>query len=98
MCSRDWSSGVCSSDLLMDGDPAQAARQGQGRAAVANRPCLVEYPDRLPGWKQPGDRARPGRSEERRVGKVCRSRWSPNDYKLTKLYPVVLIYPLEFLP
>ncbi len=35
---------------LMGGDPAQAARQGQGRAAVAKRPCLVEYPDRLPGW------------------------------------------------
>src|SRR2546425_2247261 len=24
-----------------------------------------------------GDRQRPGRSEERRVGKECRSRWSP---------------------
>ena len=35
-----------------------------------------------PEWRsftqdEHGDRARAGRSEERRVGKECRSRWSP---------------------
>src|SRR5437764_13589364 len=64
----DWSSDVCSSD------------QGQ----VAVRP-----PRR--GWTPSPARALPslrpcwrsGRSEERRVGKECRSRWSP-DHKEKK--------------
>src|SRR5688572_31698019 len=63
----DWSSDVCSSDLaavaVRMSARSRSARRGRerGRAAVA------------------ADRARrPGaRSEERRVGKECRSRWSP---------------------
>ena len=40
---------------LVGGDPAQPAGQGEGRAAVAERPRLAEHPDRLPRWNQPGD-------------------------------------------
>src|SRR5476651_2341120 len=57
---RDWSSDVCSSDLLdLDED---------GGGVVADEAVQGE----LGG--QPVDE---GRSEERRVGKECRSRWSP---------------------
>src|SRR5690625_7953030 len=37
---------------------------------------LGDARDRLAGWAEP-DRAVGGRSEERRVGKECRYRWSP---------------------
>src|SRR2546421_7562982 len=58
---RDWSSDVCSSDL----------RRGRahGRAAGADR----RGSSFLPSDRQAGGT----RSEERRVGKECRSRWSP---------------------
>src|SRR2546426_9293558 len=74
----DWSSDVCSSDLL-DGLRHLDQLVEEQRAAVG-------------GFEQPGlvaHRAREGalavaehlgleqRSEERRVGKECRSRWSP---------------------
>src|SRR5438309_7770093 len=65
----DWSSDVCSSDLYL----------GEAR--------LAGYRDRLHAWAatyhapadgQPWPPATPEyRSEERRVGKECRSRWSP---------------------
>src|SRR6266705_1013309 len=59
----DWSSDVCSSDLLLAaGGPEQAG--GRCRAACPPRPPTVPWPA---AW----------RSEERRVGKECRSRWSP---------------------
>src|SRR6266480_3856728 len=65
MLTCDWSSDVCSSDLAED------------RAALFSRPG----PDR--GQDEHG-KAHEGRrlgtlarSEERRVGKECRSRWSP---------------------
>src|SRR2546422_3871534 len=66
-CSRDWSSDVCSSDLAHIGDEAL-------RALGSEVDTLVELL---------GDRHRllrgeaELRSEERRVGKECRSRWSP---------------------
>src|SRR5438132_2732565 len=58
----DWSSDVCSSDLVRD-DRARALRARLERhvqRAVAESIGLQQ-----------------GRSEERRVGKECRSRWSP---------------------
>ena len=61
----DWSSDVCSSDLP--------------RAAVALdvvEPALVELHERVVGAVLIGELV-VGRSEERRVGKECRSRWSP---------------------
>src|SRR5438445_13688681 len=62
---RDWSSDVCSSDLLK-----QARIYGDGftwsewlvddQREASGRPDVLAF-----------------RSEERRVGKECRSRWSP---------------------
>src|SRR5256884_5738333 len=85
-CSRDWSSDVCSSDLSggqpicwadfdNDGDldlfvgykadlPNRLYRYDDGKfREVAAELGLADLPDT--------------RSEERRVGKECRSRWSP---------------------
>src|SRR5256885_15659491 len=64
---------------------AQAWRTGRWDSLVANGPA---WHDRFPGLEFKGDRdGFPGkdevadyfedRSEERRVGKECRSRWSP---------------------
>src|SRR5215204_7368573 len=54
----DWSSDVCSSDLLL--------------------PRSVAHPPERRGVQCTAGRTRGGkRSEERRVGKECRSRWSP---------------------
>src|SRR5207245_8295864 len=67
-CYRDWSSDVCSSDLA---PRAGTSRRGAARAcsgASASAPR----------------RARTSRSEERRVGKECRSRWSPDHEKKKK--------------
>src|SRR5262249_58483448 len=64
----DWSSDVCSSDLDEKGKPAQAGY------LVLRKP----WPGMLRGiWGDP-DRFVKQRSEERRVGKECRSRWSPD--------------------
>src|SRR6266496_1719774 len=57
---RDWSSDVCSSDLLALARPDDAVLSEE---AADDRRRLQA--DRV--W----------RSEERRVGKECRSRWSP---------------------
>src|SRR5439155_18764726 len=68
---RDWSSDVCSSDLAKERDIHLASSYmvgdrwrdiGAGKAAG----CFTIFIDR--GY---------ARSEERRVGKECRSRWSP---------------------
>src|SRR3989449_1726531 len=83
-CSRDWSSDVCSSDLgpgqslhgptLCPLCPPPAPAMGVGRppcASAGGTPANAQ---------EPGDRDDPppgDRSEERRVGKECRSRWSP---------------------
>src|SRR5215510_11924032 len=62
---RDWSSDVCSSDLCCTAAAGRhcAARAGRRRRAV----LLVAA----------GAEREQNRSEERRVGKECRSRWSP---------------------
>src|SRR5256884_9494911 len=75
-CSRDWSSDVCSSDLApaAAGLTRRAALLLEDRATislgVARNQLVIEGV----------------RSEERRVGKECRSRWSP--YHLKKKYKV----------
>src|SRR5215217_2378433 len=68
---RDWSSDVCSSDLL-------AGRDAVWRAFLAPPP----KPPRDDGHQLAASPA--SRSEERRVGKECRSRWSPYHYKKKK--------------
>src|SRR5258707_9253036 len=79
---RDWSSDVCSSDLYLE---AVALRSGHRLEVV--RPHLEAAFERLAD-SIVGSGALDGRalvafgaslerSEERRVGKECRSRWSP---------------------
>src|SRR5690349_25002077 len=63
---RDWSSDVCSSDLLdRRGRRVELARLERADGG----PVLLAV-----------------RSEERRVGKECRSRWSPFHLKKKKLH------------
>src|SRR3712207_7954515 len=75
---RDWSSDVCSSDLTARPRSLRSAvAMGDERAipeaTVARLPVylrsLLELADARVGTVS--------RSEERRVGKECRSRWSP---------------------
>src|SRR5438445_5189930 len=68
---RDWSSDVCSSDLTV-------ARAVRGRGAAVGDPGqrLQREARDIGGAVSGGARYEP-RSEERRVGKECRSRWSP---------------------
>src|SRR3712207_6865127 len=82
---RDWSSDVCSSDLrlrfgltFINGGEfvgvrdermlmtPQRCRPKQATTINSQKPALVRQPARSSF-----------RSEERRVGKECRSRWSP---------------------
>src|SRR3712207_8857864 len=77
---RDWSSDVCSSDLGLHMDYHQVTDEAQ----------YLDYPHYLAVTKYVYDLVlatanlprrpqldAPCRSEERRVGKECRSRWSP---------------------
>src|SRR3712207_8354011 len=77
---RDWSSDVCSSDLsekrgLVIGLLTASSATGQ----LVFLPLLANLTERV-GWR-PAVALICGllalRSEERRVGKECRSRWSP---------------------
>src|SRR2546430_4352888 len=74
----DWSSDVCSSDLQLLNNCSNPFRPA---AEIANT-------SKAPGASTGGGGSSPnrsifvkttqyGRSEERRVGKECRSRWSP---------------------
>src|SRR3712207_9044883 len=86
---RDWSSDVCSSDLREDrrADAEAVGRNAQAPAARAraHAPPTARHPRRADRGRRRG--AAPGavalhpRSEERRVGKECRSRWSPYHLK-----------------
>src|SRR2546422_7516053 len=65
-CSRDWSSDVCSSDL----------GQRQLRESAPDFENMVrQQADTDRTWRAASEGFM--RSEERRVGKECRSRWSP---------------------
>src|SRR5256884_5001976 len=84
-CSRDWSSDVCSSDLTPNETPSQKARckrqkllLGLLRRRRAPTTCRrSRFPGEAPRHKLAAALGPPLRSEERRVGKECRSRWSP---------------------
>src|SRR5258707_3614272 len=72
---RDWSSDVCSSDLTLTVDWVKIANLGGSvlffndflQSGTCQGNNLFTGPTLCPGV----------RSEERRVGKECRSRWSP---------------------
>src|SRR2546429_7328986 len=84
-CSRDWSSDVCSSDLISStliddagsisvleiGAKARRLKRDKGLSML-----VVDYLQLITARGRFGNR-----SEERRVGKECRSRWSPYHYK-----------------
>src|SRR5437899_12535832 len=67
-CLSDWSSDVCSSDLY-------AYRSSLNRTMVNHLEAKAQMLMRTVDLR-PDDR-----SEERRVGKECRSRWSPDQKK-----------------
>src|SRR5258707_3291161 len=81
---RDWSSDVCSSDLIVadlfnramkltfNGSEKRSALRTK-RALVKNKNERAKTLNRVGGFAIPFAY----RSEERRVGKECRSRWSP---------------------
>src|SRR2546422_6698984 len=80
-CSRDWSSDVCSSDLVR-GEEAFvvhaidfASRKRIAKVDGVDDEGFFASDFTLAEIKQL--RAVQDRSEERRVGKECRSRWSP---------------------
>src|SRR5690606_41010531 len=70
--SRDWSSDVCSSDLAEEIVGSDGVLHlGAGR--------ITDFKGNVK-WQYRAERSgdpNPYRSEERRVGKECRSRWSP---------------------
>src|SRR5690242_21114720 len=76
----DWSSDVCSSDLDAGGE---AARQSDEHVLDRRRTVVLGGEDlRVVGVEERGCPVRllgaEPRSEERRVGKECRSRWWPD--------------------
>src|SRR5258707_4549955 len=74
---RDWSSDVCSSDLSFAISPSISIvpESTSSRPAMARRSVLLPQPDGPTSTvNSPSGMSR---SEERRVGKECRSRWSP---------------------
>src|SRR3712207_9068028 len=76
---RNWSSDVCSSDLV---------GAEQDRVAVGSpveRPAVMEGPEGQLARGAAG-RGDDERSEERRVGKECRSRWSPYHLKKKQIH------------
>src|SRR2546430_9091088 len=79
----DWISDVCSSDLGRDYERKDEGRERRQESPGASRQRrkegtdAPEIPEHRGGqWCCRGLCA-PPRSEERRVGKECRSRWSP---------------------
>src|SRR5258707_5704702 len=81
---RDWSSDVCSSDLESE-RPLGAVTDGVDRLEVgtgaerlvAGAGEYQHFGIVIGGEATVAVEERRGRSEERRVGKECRSRWSP---------------------
>src|SRR3712207_8164732 len=95
---RDWSSGVCSSDLEHETLPARDPDDGRVVAVVqaddqlgggirrAGRGQAGHHGLELAGRDLAGAAAPVGvlgRADESRVGKECRSRWSPYRSKKT---------------
>src|SRR3712207_8800049 len=76
---RDWSSDVCSSDLLGH-ERGLERREHAGHvleqtAGEGDAERAAEHENQRGDEEHLADAA--ARSEERRVGKECRSRWSP---------------------
>src|SRR5688572_31702743 len=76
----DWSSDVCSSDLRARKTEAMAAKMPRYGTRAESQNSLAAAPaTRRAATSEMANCAKHGvlrRSEERRVGKECRSRWS----------------------
>src|SRR5437764_9176927 len=87
----DWSSDVCSSDLGAPGGTgarSAAARRASRTTAGYWRARgfrAAEASARAKGTAAAGCRSATRRSEERRVGKECRSRWTTNSEKKKRI-------------
>src|SRR5256886_11031119 len=78
----DWSSDVCSSDLQIFSGQRTGKERERRRRGTTPHSKISTIPGRTGRGQinNPATRrrhGRTGRSEERRVGKECRSRWSP---------------------
>src|SRR3989442_8355261 len=81
-CGRDWSSDVCSSDLFVqhfEDFPRSAAEAVPMLRWKLKKSVPFEADETLISYMRqaPRETGIDVRSEERRVGKECRSRWSP---------------------
>src|SRR2546421_7000731 len=79
---RDWSSDVCSSDLIIGADAGTVAMlQNVSVCQSVILSCFDTTPETRRNKIVYSELEFPSvmyaRSEERRVGKECRSRWSP---------------------
>src|SRR5687768_18615684 len=81
-CSRDWSSDVCSSDLLSDAEIRQGIKQFANWPTIPQLYVNGEFvggSDIMREMYESGELQKllepQKRSEERRVGKESRSRW-----------------------
>src|SRR3712207_8698567 len=72
---RDWSSDVCSSDL--EGAEVECDEAALLLLAIGDVQSVKDRLHAGVGAPQRDGKAEEERSEERRVGKECRSRWSP---------------------
>src|SRR2546427_8657350 len=79
----DWSSDVCSSDLatalesVLEVNRRPVTVPRTFLQILPFRPTMWSVVTRLPNAQHPPASWGSTRSEERRVGKECRSRWSP---------------------
>src|SRR3712207_7538001 len=79
---RDWSSDVCSSDLYKPFHIDVCFLRGttadeDGNVTMEQEAVFLEMLSEAQATKRCGGIVIVQRSEERRVGKECRSRWSP---------------------
>src|SRR3712207_9029741 len=88
---RDWSSDVCSSDLPLQHQYAVLAvafSPDGGTVLTGSNDNTAHLWDARTGKPLSAPLQHQYRSEERRVGKECRSRWSP--YHLKKKVPAAV--------
>src|SRR5690349_22855987 len=81
---RDWSSDVCSSDLHVRESLGFRELDQIGDLGADRHPAAAMTSISTRAFRGSPAAATVDRSEERRVGKECRSRWSPDHYKKKK--------------
>src|SRR3712207_8596042 len=68
---------ICLRRGILDGGVPAARSVGFNLGPVEPETRPARFPGRVAAVRAPGPTARRNRSEERRVGKECRSRWTP---------------------